>query len=107
MPMIELDSAAFDAHVRQASLPVLVDFWADWCTPCRTMAPTLERLADEQAGRLEIVKVDVEANPDIAAAYDIVSLPAMLLFVGGEVRQQLQGQMPAPRIMALVEPYLS
>ncbi len=49
----------------------------------------------------------MEANPDIAAAYDIVSLPAMLLFVGGEVRQQLQGQMPAPRIMALVEPYLS
>ena len=107
MSMIELTSADFDAHLRQAERPVLVDFWADWCTPCRTMAPTLERLADEHADRLEIVKVDVEANPDIAAAYDIVSLPAMLLFVGGEMREQLLGQMPGPRIMSRVEPYLT
>jgi thioredoxin 1 len=92
--------------VLQAELPVLVDFWADWCTPCRTMAPALERLAEELAGRVRIVKVDVETDPEIAARYDIVSLPAMLLFVGGEMREQLLGQMPGPRIVALIEPHL-
>lgn len=105
-PLPQISGNDFDVQVLQAELPVLVDFWADWCTPCRTMAPTLERLAEEHAGRVYMVKVDVEADPEIAARYDIVSLPAMLLFVGSEVREQLLGHMPGPRIMAKIEPHL-
>lgn len=98
--------ADFDREVLQAELPTLVDFWAEWCAPCRTMAPLLEKLAEEQAGALKIVKLDAQANPDTAARYGVMNLPTLILFVAGEPRERLAGFMPVKKIMERVAAYL-
>ncbi|HDP90138.1 MAG TPA: thiol reductase thioredoxin, partial [Thioalkalivibrio sp.] len=72
-PLPDVDDASFDAEVLQADRPTLVDFWAEWCGPCRMMAPLLEKLADENADTLRIVKLDVQANPDLAIRYAVTS----------------------------------
>jgi thioredoxin 2 len=96
---IALSSAAdFDELVRQAPLPVLVDYWAEWCGPCRMVAPELEKLAKEREGRLVVAKVDTEALPDIASRFGIQSIPTMILFRGGQEAERLSGAMPAAAI---------
>ncbi len=102
----EVTDADFEREVLQAETPVLVDFWAEWCGPCRAMGPVLEKLADEKAGVLKVVTLDVQANPDLAARYEVINLPSFLLFVGGEMRERLRGAMPAARIMQQIGPYL-
>jgi thioredoxin 1 len=102
----EVTDASFEQQVLQAELPTLVDFWATWCAPCRSMGPILEKLADEQAGKLQVVKLDVQANPDTAARHEVMNLPTLLLFVGGEMRERLGGAMPLARIMQKIGPYL-
>jgi thioredoxin 1 len=77
------DPTAFDVEVLQATVPVVVDFWADWCGPCRMIAPELEALAGERSD-LKVVKVDVDANPEVAARYDIRGIPTVALFRGGQ-----------------------
>ncbi len=79
------DPTSFDTEVLQAGLPVVVDFWAAWCGPCRMVAPELEALAAEQAGKLKVVKVDVDANPSVAARYGVMSIPTIGLFRDGEL----------------------
>jgi thioredoxin 1 len=78
-----LTSATFDETVGSADVPVVVDFWAEWCGPCKMIAPVLEELAKEHEGKLRIAKVDVDANPDLAMRFNVMSIPTLLVFAGG------------------------
>lgn len=94
------DESAFDDHVLGSDLPVLVDFWAEWCAPCRLVAPELEALAEEMKGRIEIAKVDIDSNPAIASRYGIMSIPTVMLFNGGKPVGSSVGAKPRQAISA-------
>lgn len=87
-------SNTFDELVRTSELPVFVDFWADWCGPCKMVAPSVMQLAKEFKGRLTVVKVNVDRQPDVASRYQVQGIPALVLFVGGEIRWRTAGSIP-------------
>lgn len=88
----------FEVEVLQSDVPVLVDFWATWCGPCRAVAPIVEKLAEEYAGRLKVAKVDVDSNPGISFKYGIRAIPTLYLFKGGEVVTTIVGALPKNEI---------
>jgi thioredoxin 1 len=92
--------ATFDSEVKNADVPVLVDFWAEWCGPCRQVAPILEELSKELEGKLKVVKLDVDSNPRIAQAYNIRGIPSLLLFKNGQVAAQKVGALPKQQLKA-------
>ncbi|RMD83402.1 MAG: thioredoxin [Candidatus Dadabacteria bacterium] len=94
----EITDADFEREVLKSDIPVLVDFWAPWCGPCRAIAPVLEELASEYAGRAKIVKVNVDENTKMAAQYGIRSIPNLLLFKNGQVTEQIVGAVPKTRL---------
>jgi thioredoxin 1 len=96
----EVTEATFDTVVLQSPLPVLVDFWAEWCGPCKWLSPVVEEIAAEQAGKLVVVKVDADANPGLSRRYSALSLPSLLLFEGGAERTRIVGAMPKRRLLA-------
>ncbi len=104
--LLDVNDGNFDSQVLQAELPTWVDFWAEWCAPCRTMTPQLEKLADQYAGKARFVKLDVQANMDIATRYDVSNLPTMILFVGGEPRERLSGYVAPQRIADKLGAYI-
>ncbi|HOK05863.1 MAG TPA: thioredoxin TrxC [Syntrophales bacterium] len=95
---LEVTDASFLREVLQEPGAVLVDFWAPWCAPCRTVAPVIEELAARYVGGVKFVKINVDENPVTASRYDIRSIPTMLLFRGGELRDRLVGALPAEEI---------
>ena len=91
--VLTLNEANFDQEVLNASAPVLVDFWATWCGPCKMIAPIIDEIASEKAGTLKVGKVDVDENQAISARFGIRAIPTLLLFKNGEVKQQIVGGM--------------
>ena len=100
---IEINEANFESEVLQSNQPVLVDFWAEWCGPCKMLAPVVDEIALEQAGRVKVAKVNVDSNPGLAARFGIQSIPTLLYFVGGEVRDQTVGVLSKRAIVAKLE----
>jgi thioredoxin 1 len=97
----------FKAEVLESDVPVLVDFWAPWCGPCRMVAPILEELSESYAGRVKIVKLNTDENPQVSAAYGIISIPTLNVYRGGELVKQLIGAKPKPVLVNEIESVLA
>ena len=96
----------FDTKVLRSPKPVLTDFWAEWCGPCKMIAPILEQVAEEYEDKLTVAKVDVDSSPGIAMRYGVQSIPTLILFENGQEVERLIGYMPKDRLMARIKPYL-
>jgi thioredoxin 1 len=92
--MLELSDATFEREVLQADMPVVVDFWAPWCGPCRAVEPVLRQLEEEHTGRVKFAKLDIDQNLQTASRYDILSIPTVILFENGEPRETVIGARP-------------
>ena len=95
--------ASFASDVLQADTPVLVDFWAEWCAPCRKVEPILEEIAREMGDKVRIVKVNIDENPETARAYQVMSVPTLTVFKGGEPVQSVAGARPKSDLVRLIE----
>lgn len=100
---VELDAATFDKFIARNDLPVVVDFWAEWCGPCKMMAPVFAQAAREQRGRFRLAKLDTEASPDIAGRFGIRSIPTLVLFRGGAEADRAVGALDAARLRAWLQ----
>jgi len=98
-----ITDASFENDVLKSAEPVLIDFWATWCGPCRAIAPAVEQLAGEYAGKVKVVKLNIDDNPKIPTQYDVRSIPTLLLFKEGKVVGQIVGAVPKPKIEELVK----
>ena len=97
----------FDNEVLQSDTPVLVDFWAEWCGPCKMIAPSVDAVAEEYAGKLKVYKLDVDKDATIAAKYGVMSIPTLILFKGGEVVEQIVGTLPKQEIVEKISAHLT
>ena len=104
---IHVTDAEFESRVLQSEIPVVVDFWAPWCGPCKMVAPTLDKLAKEQAGKVLIAKVNTDENPDWATRYGVQGIPTMLLFSAGKIVHRQVGALPEPMLRELLTQFLS
>ncbi len=102
MPIAVTD-ASFDADVKQSDLPVIVDFWAEWCGPCKQIAPALEEIATEMQGRVTVAKLNIDENPTTPSQYGVRGIPTLMLFKDGEVAATKIGAMPKGKLVEWVE----
>ena len=103
---ITVTDETFEAEVIQAPLPVLTDFWANWCAPCHMIAPALEEIAAEYADQLKIAKLDVDSNPRTAMQFGVMSIPTLILFKNGQAVERLVGAMPKRSLLTKITPHL-
>jgi thioredoxin 1 len=101
-----LDDDNFDDEIKTIQGPILVDFWANWCEPCKTIAPWLDQLADDLAGRAHVAKVDVDENGDLVNRFGIMSIPTLVVFKNGKIVDQLIGAAPKDKIESLVAKHM-
>jgi len=99
----QVTDASFDSDVLQADVPVLIDFWAPWCGPCKAIAPVVDELAKDYAGRLKVVKMNVDDNPNTPSKYGVRSIPNLLVFKGGQVKEQIVGAVPKAVLVKAVD----
>jgi len=102
--ILDVTDATFEADVLKSDVPVLVDFWAEWCAPCRRLAPKVKELAEEFGAKLRVVKLDVDANPRVASQMQVRAMPTLLVIKNGAVVGQLVGDQPKDKIKAMITP---
>jgi thioredoxin 1 len=102
----EVSDTNFDVEVLQSNLPVLVDFWAEWCAPCKALAPTLDVVAKDYQGRARIMKLNVDQNISTSSRYNIKGIPTLLLFKGGAVKEQIVGTTTREAIARIIDKHL-
>ena len=102
----DLSTSTFDEVVKAADNAVVVDFWAEWCGPCKMITPILEELASEQAGKITVAKLNVDENPDLAMRYNVMSIPTLLVFKDGEVAKRLVGAKPKSALLQELSEFL-
>jgi thioredoxin 1 len=103
----DVSETTFEQEVLESDQPVLVDFWAPWCGPCKMLAPTVDQLASEYAGKLKVVKLNTDDNPGIAGKYQILSIPTLMLFKDGKPVEQVVGVQPKNALVSRLEPHLA
>lgn len=107
MSTVPVTDATFKSEVLTSDVPVMVDFWAPWCGPCRAVAPVLEELSGTYAGKLKIAKLNTDENPETTAAYGITSIPTINIYRGGELVKQIVGARPKPALVTEIEAVLA
>ena len=98
-----ITDATFQSEVLNSNIPVLIDFWAEWCAPCRALSPTLEEVAREYDGKVKIVKMNVDENSEIPSQFGVRSIPMLMLFKGGQQVDQALGNMPKSQVVSLIQ----
>ena len=101
--LVNVTTSSWDAEVLKSDQVVMVDFWAVWCGPCRMIAPTVEQLAQEYAGKVKVCKLNTDENPDIASKYKIMGIPTVMFFKGGEIKDQVVGAVPKSQLKANID----
>jgi thioredoxin 1 len=104
--VLEVNENNWDQEVLSSEVPVLVDFWAPWCGPCRALSPTVDAVAQELSGKLKVVKLNTDEAGPVASKYGVMSIPVLMLFKGGKIVEQMVGARPKPQILAKLEPHL-
>jgi thioredoxin 1 len=104
--IVTLSDATFDEHVKGSDVPVLVDFWAEWCGPCKMISPVLEEIAEEQAGKIQIGKLNIDDNLEVTRRFDVMSIPTLILFKNGEPEVRLIGAKPKGQLLQEIAEYL-